>query len=377
MLHVISGLYPGGAEALLYRLTIWPADIEHEVICFGGREWYSPRFEEAGVPLRHLNMRSLPSIAGGLLRLRRLMCDRDPDVVQTWMYRANLIGGCAARSAGYPVVWGIHHSTLEVLPLPSRMLVYLGGLLARWVPDFVINCSSRSAQIHGKLGYAAAPGAVIFNGYDPEVFRPLGEQRSETRKILGISDETFVIGTIGRWHKQKDMPTLLAALAITVDRGVPAKCLLIGRGLGESDAELMQAVRVAGCESSILALGRRSDVPDLARAMDINVLASCGGEAFPNVVAETMLSGTPNVSTDVGDAAMMVGETGWLVPPRDPQKLAEAIERAWREWAQKPEAWQRRRSAARERIADNFTFERMANAYRGVWIKVAEGKRRA
>jgi glycosyltransferase involved in cell wall biosynthesis len=121
----------------------------------------------------------------------------------------------------------------------------------------------------------------------------------------------------------------------------------------------------------VVPLGPRSDIPNIARAFDLHVLASCGGEAFPNVVAETMLSQTPNVVTDVGDSAFMVGGSGWVVPPRDPQRLADAIIAAHREWEDDVGRWQARRAAARERIERNFSIDAMARAYEDVWRRVA------
>jgi glycosyltransferase involved in cell wall biosynthesis len=84
-----------------------------------------------------------------------------------------------------------------------------------------------------------------------------------------------------------------------------------------------------------------------------------------------MLSGTPNVATDVGDSALMAGATGWIVPPSDPEALADAIEQALREWSERPAEWAKRRAATRKSIADRFTFERMAEAYEKVWRDVA------
>jgi len=104
--------------------------------------------------------------------------------------------------------------------------------------------------------------------------------------------------------------------------------------------------------------------------MDLHVLASAS-EAFPNVIAETMLCGTPNVVTDVGDSAIIVGDSGWVVPPRDPHQLARAITAAYDEWEQHPTDWQQRRDTVRRRIADRFTMKKMADAYEAVWRKVA------
>jgi glycosyltransferase involved in cell wall biosynthesis len=121
----------------------------------------------------------------------------------------------------------------------------------------------------------------------------------------------------------------------------------------------------------VILAGARSNVRDCYRALDLHVLASSGSEAFPNVVAESMLCGVPNVVTDVGDSALMVAETGWVVRPRDSTALSDAIGHAYEEWSRDRSAWQRRRTAARDRIAERFTFDRMAEAYRYVWRRMA------
>jgi glycosyltransferase involved in cell wall biosynthesis len=138
-----------------------------------------------------------------------------------------------------------------------------------------------------------------------------------------------------------------------------------------ANAELAQLVRQSGCAEAVQLLGERSDVRDIARALDLHVLASIGSEGFPNVVAETMLSGTPNVVTDVGDSALIVGDTGWVVSPADAGALADAVEAAYKQRAAAPEEWARRRDSARKRIVENFSLERMIRAYEGVWQKVA------
>ncbi len=163
---------------------------------------------------------------------------------------------------------------------------------------------------------------------------------------------------------------MLRAIRIAAEGGVPLRCLLIGRGLGHGDEELAAAIRNAGCEELVVPLGPRSDISTLARALDLHVLSS-RSEAFPNAVAETMLSGTPNVVSDAGDAAAIVGDKSWVVPPASPQKLAGAIVEACGEWSREPAKWRRRSEASRQRIVDNCSFDRMANAYADIWRKVA------
>jgi glycosyltransferase involved in cell wall biosynthesis len=221
------------------------------------------------------------------------------------------------------------------------------------------------------MGYNAVPNAVIYNGYDPDFFFPDEDTRTACRCALGIPDATFAIGSAGRWHAQKDIPNLLRATKLLRDRGVPVVCLLVGGGLDEGNAELNAEIRSAGCDGDVIALGAQANVHDYYRAMDLHVLASSGSEAFPNVVAESMLCGTPNAVTDVGDSALIVGDTGWVMPPRDAVKLADAIEQARQERSGQAAEWKERRDSARKRIVEHFTFERMANAYEDVWRQVA------
>ena len=371
VLHVISGLHLGGAETLLYRLaTSSHPEFEHEVICLGGREWYSARLEEHGVPVHHLGMTGT-NFASRLLRLRKLIRESGADVVQSWLYIANVLSGAFGRPAGIPVVWGIHASTFEHIGRVSRVCARVGGRQSRRLADFVINCSSRSAELHAPLGYAGVPNAVIHNGYDPEAFYPDEASRAATRRKLDIDDATFLIGSVGRWHAQKDIPNLLQATRLLLDRGLSVKCLLVGGGLDNANADLRREVELAGIEDTVILAGAQAKVQDYYRALDLHVLASSGSEAFPNVVAESMLCGVPNAVTDIGDSALMVAETAWVVPPRNSPALSDAIRQAYQEWSGHLGAWQQRRTAARKQIADRFTFDRMAEAYRDVWRRMA------
>ena len=371
VLHIINGLGLGGAETLLYRLSTENRRNKHVVVSLGDSGWYSSLLRERGVVLHHLGMRSVAGMPAAVFRLRRIVRDVCPDVVQCWMYRSNLFGGLVAKAEKRPVVWGIHNCSFEPLRLPSRALVYLGGLLARWIPDFIVNCSSTSFEVHKKLGYSAAEGGVINNGYDPTSFYPDEPVRKAMRRQLGIRPAEFAIGSIARWDSLKDIPNLLRAVRIARDQ-IDIRCLLVGTRLGPSNVELLDLMARLGCIDFVLPLESRSDIDDIARALDLHVLAS-RTEAFPNVVAETMLSGTPNVVTDVGDCAHMVGDSGWIVPPGNPEDLARAIVEAHHEWRNDPELWAARGTAARKRIADNFSLSEMADTYDRVWRTISHG----
>lgn len=375
VLHIINSLGLGGAEVLLYRLATRESPNEHAVVSLGRPSWHSSRLQERRVAVHHLNVTSPLAVPTGLLRLVRIIRGSDADVVQCWLYHSNVLGGVIAKYAGKPVVWGIHCSSLEPLRLRSRAVVQLGGLLARWVPDFIINCSSRSEELHRNLGYSAAAGAVVHNGYDADEFFPDEASRRSAREGLNLSPNEFAVASVARWNVQKDIPNLLSAVKIAHDRGARLRCFLIGWDLDTENKELRAAIRRAGCDELVVPLGVRPDIQNIARAIDLHVLASCGGEAFPNAVAETMLSGVPNAATDAGDCALMVGASGWIVPPRNPDRLGEAIAGAFHEWRDRPSKWRARRNMARNQIADNFPFDLMVENYEQVWRKVVREDR--
>ena len=353
---------------MLSRVIAATPGIHHEVICLSGQQWYSEVIEGLGVRVHHLNMRSISP--GGMARMRRLVRDSDADVVQCWMYRANLLGGLTARLSGIPTIWNIRCSSVERLGISPLLIARAGGAVAPWASDFVINCSNRSTELHRKLGYGRAPGAVIPNGYDSGKFAPDQSTRDKVRSEFGFAPDTFLVGSISRWDPQKDISNFLASLSLVASRGVPVRALLVGGGLDDGNDQLRAEIERYGCSDIIVTAGRRPDVNEIANAIDLHVLSSIT-EGFPNVVAETMLSGTVNVVTDVGDAALIVGDSGWIVPARDPDKLAQSIESAYKEWQSSPKQWDRRRRMARDRIAANFSIDRMVAAYEDVWRRFA------
>jgi glycosyltransferase involved in cell wall biosynthesis len=370
VLHVIGGLQLGGAETLLYRLSSAPSDgFVHEVVCLGERAWYSGALEENGVAVHHLGMTSAASTARAVARLRSLLRTSRADVVHSWMYLANVLSSLAARGTSVPVVWSIHASTFEHLGLASRLCAHVGGRSARQLASFVVNCSGRSAERHASFGYGAVPNRVIHNGYDASAFFPDGDKRAAARAALGLEEGAFAVGSVSRWHSEKDVGCLIEAVALARSGCPDLKCLLIGPGLEPANLELAAAIRSRGIEADVIPLGSRTDVPHLLRALDLHVLSS-RSEAFPNVVAESMLSGVPNVVTDVGDSALMVGETGWVVPPSRPELLSSAIASAFTEWSDHKQDWVTRQRSARTRIAEQFTFGRMVAAYEEVWASV-------
>lgn len=333
--------------------------------------------EAAGIPVITIGLPRGKVTVSGFRNLRCAIRDLHPDAVQTWMYHADLLGGLAARLAGVRnVTWGIHHTTLDPKQSPrSTILVAkVCALLSRWIPRRIVCCAEASREIHAELGYDVVRMRVIPNGYNLSVFQPDLTAGANLRRDLGLAADALVIGFVARFDPLKDHHTLLQALALLRGRGIAPICLLIGTGLGPENQQLAAWIAETVPGDQIRLLGRRDDIPAMMNALDLHVMSSYS-EAFPNVLAEAMACGTPCVSTDVGDARAIVGATGRIVPPRDPAALAMAIAEMLA--ARAAPDWAVRRAAARIHVAENFSLERMVDAYHRVWTEPVLANRKS
>lgn len=366
--HVIVGLEDGGAEAALYRLCLSSPDVEHHVISMMGMGKYGALLLEHGVSVHALDMKRGRLKLLALLRLARLLREIQPDAVQTWMYHADLIGGIAGRLAGARnIVWGIHHSTLVKggAKRSTMMIARVNALLSRWVPANIVGCSRASIEIHGKMGYSSKKLFVVPNGYDLTRFSIDSNLRAILRRELLPSSEIPLFGMVARFDPQKDHENFIRALGMLKRAGHLFGVLFVGAGMVAANEQLQHMLKAADIADRCILLGQRNDVPSIMNALDIHVLSSYT-EAFPNVLAEAMACGTPCCATDVGDAAYIVGDTGWVAPPRDNHALASQLEQALQA-LREPELWRERQAAARRRIVENFDIETMVAGYRRVW----------
>lgn len=367
VVHIITGLNDGGAEAVLLRLCAHDTDNQYHVISLMSDGKYGPLLREVGATVTCLNIPQGRVTLGGLWRLWCVLRSKKPDVVQTWMYHADLIGGVMARIAGVKrVFWNIRNTTPDAnhTTKSTILVVRLCARLSSWVPEAIACCAQRSLEGHRDLGYAADKLLVIPNGYDLSRFAVNVAARDRLRAEWGV-DGCFVLGMVGRFDPLKDHKNFLSALAQLKQHGVPFYAVLVGRGLDASNVQLAAWLAELGVAGNVRLLGQRTDIPDVMNALDVHVLSSFG-EAFPNVLAEAMACGTPVVTTDVGDAAMIAGDTGWVVPAKNATALAGALIQVQAAMAD-DSSWQARRVAARQRVQVNFSLSRMVASYNALW----------
>jgi glycosyltransferase involved in cell wall biosynthesis len=368
--HIITGLNDGGAEAVLFRLVCKDDPSNHHVISMMGEGKYGPLLREIGTQVTCLNMPRGRLTLSGLMLIWRLLRIGKPSVVQTWMYHADFVGGIIARLARVPrVCWGIHHTKLEP-DKSTRSTIWIAWLNSRlsvWVPHKIVCCAEKSREVHVSLGYTSETMVVIPNGYDLQLFKRNAHARHRLRLELGVLESDCLLGMVARFDPLKDHANLISALSKLINNGVNVRCVLVGAGLTNDNSVIMGHIVANGLESKVMLLGQRNDIPDLMGALDVHVLSS-SAEAFPNVLAEAMACGTPCVTTDVGDAALIVGSAGWVVPAGNPEALSQALATAIKERENLPEVWTNRQIASRDRITSLFCIEKMVDSYNQVWF---------
>jgi glycosyltransferase involved in cell wall biosynthesis len=370
ILHIITGLANGGSEGALYRLTTADRSNSHQVIALTDFGLYADRFTAAGIPVHCLAMPRGRVTIQGLRTISRLVRRIRPDVVQTWMYHADLVGGVIARLSGQRVVtWGIHASDAHQHPkgVSSKKVVWLCARLSRIVPARIIFVSQAGSLIHRQMGYRASKSRVIPNGFDTTHLAPDPEAGRRQRVAWNIAPDVKLVGMVARWDPLKDHETLIGALQTCADRAWT--CVLIGADMNSANAELAALLHRCGVFEKVKLLGPSTDIRSVMNALDVHVLSS-KSEALPSVLVEAMACATPCVATDVGDARLIMGTTGWIVPAADSGAMAHALRQALEE-AGDQAAWERRKAACRARVLAHFSLEQMVEAYNIVWKEAA------
>lgn len=323
VMYVVPDLRVGGAERHVTKLmpNLDRTRFDAAVVCIGdeGKLFGDLAASDTHAVALHRTKRQAFSALRDLMREMRGFA---PDVVITRGYNAEMLGRIAARLTGVPhsVVWVRNHGDIEprgkVRRLADRLLdsgtsAYFG--LARSQVDYMVD----------DLKYPADKIRLIHNGVDPDRFH-CADDRSAVSG-LGIEQSDKVVGIVAVLRAEKDHDTFLRAARLVADRVPQAKFLIVGDGPMRTEIERRTAE--LGLESRVFLVGPRSDIPDVLRAMDVFVLCSNTVECFPNALIEAMAAGRPAVCTDVGAVPEIIaeGQTGYVVPPRDPGALAERL----------------------------------------------------
>lgn len=318
ILWLTTALGTGGAEMMLTQIITGLPHHRHTVISLTSGGKYIEPLRAAGAEVHTLDMPAGKPTLQALRKLITLAWKAKPTVIMGWMYH-----GCLAavlvklfRLGQGRVIWNIRQSLYDLSLEKRGSAIVIKSL--KWLAIFsetITYNSQLSARQHEAIGYSRAKTRLIPNGFDLEKWSP---------SLQVSKSPSLQIGRFGRFTAMKDYPTFLEAAALIVKEVPQTEIILVGTGVDATNSELTSHIEKLGIQKHVHILGERSDLPDITASLDIAVSSSAFGEGFPNVVGEAMACGVPVVATEIGDTAWVMGDTGTLVPAKDPAKLAEA-----------------------------------------------------
>ena len=372
LLFVITELAYGGAEAQVVRCAkrLGARGWEVRIVTLLRPQAYVDELASVGILVDWLGVHRKFPDPRPLARLVHQIHSWRPQIVHSHMVHANILARVARIFAPVPVLISTAHSIDERGRRGSGRLRTFLYRITDPLCDLTTQVSQAGLERYVRIG--AAPQhkiRYIPNGVDTERFRPNFEVRVKLRKELGLG-EAFVWLAVGRFDPPKDYPTMLHAFSLVAQRYPNARLLIAGDGpLKPSMTVLAQEL---GIDERVTFLGIRRDVPELMNAADAYVMSSAW-EGMPMVLLEAHASGLPIVATDVGGNREVVlpEKTGFLVPPKNPEALAEAMLKLM----DLPEEERRRMGeAARQHIEANFSLDRVVDQWEALYRELLAKK---
>jgi glycosyltransferase involved in cell wall biosynthesis len=347
----------GGAERQLVNLARGLRLRGHDVmvVVFFSNSYVEAALREAETSFRVLGVRGRWDVGRYLVRFLTEMSGRTQEVIYAHLQAPNLLTvPFKLLRPETKVVWGIRMSDLRTHSNPlTGLAMWIESCLSS-VADLVVANSFRGCNDAIDLGFNRCAITVIQNGIDTKAFGTDPEGGARVRAEWGVAAHDRLIGLVGRLEVKKDHDTFLRAAAIASRERADLRFVCVGDGPPAARHRLEAEARSLGIGDRVVWAGFRWDLAAVYGALNLATLSSAFGEGFPNVVAEAMACGLPCVATNVGDAGLILGDLGWVVPPRSPRVLADA----WLEaLAQRPDSeisFKRRR-----RIEENYNLERL------------------
>lgn len=363
--HVIIGLGIGGAELMLKRLVEGlngQDGMQHSVISLTEIGPVGQQLLDSGINVTSLGMKNALSILSIFIKLRRELKKQSPDIVQTWMYHADFLGGLAAKSLGIDnVIWNVRNTYLDSSGKFNAFFRKICAYLSHNVPKKIIYVSQSAHSEHLKQKYRPGIGTVIGNGFDTEKYSFSPGYREKYRAELKLKDSDFAVFSVGRYDPAKDHASFIAAVCLAAKTNPEIKGVLVGRDIRLNSFGLSEIEK-----KNFIVTGQRGDVAELLSAADMFCLHSVT-EGFPNVLGEAMSIGLPCITTDAGDAALILKDKDYIVDVGDYRKLSNKIN----ELASQTYCYRRAIGIKnRENIKTNHSLGSVLNKYSNFYLSL-------
>ena len=324
LLHVITSMKCGGAQSMLVKVIqeLQKFNSYHqEVIVLTNDCDYTVELNSLNIKVHFLGLLTSANIIKSLFRMRSLIKSISPDIVQSWMYHANFIAFLSAVNRK-KIIFNIRHSLHDIKKekKPTRAMIFVGSFMSKFVYK-TIYCSMKSMNQHHQIRYSQN-STYIPNGFNTNIFAPNDLARKEIRLELGLSNETIIIGSVARYHPMKNHDGLIREFGIYQKNSPQSVLLLIGEDI-DNNPKLKSLINSLNLDNQIILCGRKNKIHRWLAAMDLFILPSLWGEAFPNVLGEAMSTSLPCIVSNVGDSAHILGNCGLIIEKSISSSLIE------------------------------------------------------
>lgn len=371
--HVITGLGAGGTPVMLHKVLAAQLAMPEIGSCVVGliqEGAIGQKIRDLGIAVTTLGMKPTVPDPRGLWGLTRTLRAFQPDLIQSWLYHADLMSSLVRPWIGGrpPVVWNLRHATLDPQH-DSRSTLWAAkacAWLSRSSPARILVNTVSGQQVHAEYGYARNKLQIVPNGFDLERYRPDPAARVELRITLGLPADTQLVGLVARFSELKGQKLFLDAMKLVAAKLPSAHFILCGTQIITANETLIGWIRETGCPERFHLLGERLDVERVHAALDLEVSSSVS-EAFSNSIGEALCCGVPCVVTDVGDSAWLVDDAGCAIPSGDVNAMANACLRLLTAAPEDRIALSHR---ARQRMEQHFDIHVIARQYRDIWQEI-------
>lgn len=368
VMHGISSWAMGGTEKMLTHL------IPHTdktrfiscLMCFNSPSPVSEEWKAAGIEVHHLNMDRRVSIIG-IIRCIKLLKQWKPDILMVYGLRANLMARLAAWYCRIPV---FITGQRGIEDWKGRLEVFLERVTSVFVDLYIGNSQACCNMLAKREKISSHKLHTIPNGINLKSLDNLNERIKELRGKFAIPSDALIVGTVGRLQPVKGHHDFLSAAQIVLRRYPKAYFVLVGEDF--RNGQLQDMARQLKIRDRVCFAGYSKEVAVWLNLFDIFVLPSLS-EGMPVAAIEAMYMRKPVIATNVGGTPEVVqeGQTGLLVPPSNPQAMAQSIITL----IENPAIRQKLAAAGHDRAASLFTVEGMIKQYEDIFVKLLDRKK--
>ena len=368
ILHIISNLGRGGAESTLLKVISGDLKNNHKIISLKKGGQLRKNFISQNIELFELQTNLYNPFS--FLKIFRIIKKINPDLIQTWMYHSDLIGSISKMFYGYKCIWCVRSGILDYnfnnfkTIITRKLCVYL----SKKYVDKIIYCSYNSMHFHHKLGYSNGKSVLINNGYDSNFFKHIPNIKSDFIKKNKINKDIFILGIIGRIHEQKNHIFFLNLINNLIKRNQEIFALIIYPEMKEILKNKLDIfIYKNNLEKNIIFVDGSHNINSYINILDLNILCSSWGEAFPNVICETMLCKVPNISYDIGDASIIIKNNDHIISELNTELFEMKILKFLNLKKNFPNEWSTIKENARNNILKNYKISDMIKKFQKTW----------